>query len=205
MQLVTWSCFSSTFTHCFFSYCDNPSFNVCLQASLSVAATYQESVFIPNACRSHLHMSMKRSWGRPFGLFPVASSPYKRSFKIQPSVLHVLAIACAFALRECISLVSQPLPAQLYLPPCPAMWFPEYVWGSTCETHSTFSLGVHALSKTHFLKAECWLHRLYIHWLWYDLKACCWTILVLWAWRVSWQPFQFAYSVHCWWTGCLWW
>ena len=31
------------------------------------------------------------------------------------------------ALRECISLVSQPFPAPLYLSPCPAMWFPEYV------------------------------------------------------------------------------
>ena len=121
------------------------------------------------------------------------------------SVSHVPAIACAFALRECISLVSQPFSAQLYLSSCPAMWFPEYVWGSACETHSTFSLGVHALSKTHFRKAECWLQRLYIHWLWYDLKACCWTIHVLRAWRVSWQPSQFAYWVHCQWRGCIWW
>ena len=110
------------------------------------------------------------------------------------SVSHVPAIACAFALRECISLVSQPFPTPLYLLLCPAMWFPEYVWGSACETHSTFSHGVHVLSKTHFHKAKCWSHRPYIHWLCYDLKACCWTILDLWAWRVSWQPFQFAFE-----------
>ena len=70
------------------------------------------------------------------------------------SVSHVLAIACTFALRESISLVFQAFPAQLYLSPCPAMWFQEYVWGSACETHSTFSLGVHALPKTHFHKAK---------------------------------------------------
>ena len=111
------------------------------------------------------------------------------------SVSHILVIACAFALRECISLISQPFTAQLYLSPYPAMWFPEYVWGSACETHSTLSLGVRALSKTQFHKAKCWLHRLYIYRLWYDLKACCWTILVLWAWRVSWQPFLSSLSM----------
>ena len=152
-------------------------------------------------------MSLKRSWNRPVGLFPVASSSYKRSFVMRPFFICVTCPShrMRIALRECINLVSQPFSAQLYLSPCPAIWFPGYVWGSACEIHSTFSVGVHALSKTHFHKAKCWLHRLYIHWLWYDLKACCWTILVLWAWRVSWQLFQFAYWVHCRWTGCLCW
>ena len=78
---------------------------LCLQVSLHVAVTSQESVFMPSAWRSRLHTSLKRSWGRPVGLFPVASSPYKRSFKSGhlSSVSHVLSIACAFALRECIS------------------------------------------------------------------------------------------------------
>ena len=49
----------------------------------------QESVFMPSAWRSRLHMSLKRSWGRPVGLFPVASSPYKRSFGMRPSFIHV--------------------------------------------------------------------------------------------------------------------
>ena len=69
------SLFSSAFTRCVSSYCDNPSFSVCLQASLSVAVTSQESVFMPSAWRSRLHTSLKRSWGRPVGLFLVASSP----------------------------------------------------------------------------------------------------------------------------------
>ena len=60
------------------------------------------------------------------------------------SVSHVLAIAFAFALRECVCLVSRLFPASHYLSPCPAMWFPGYIWGSACETHSTFSLGVRA-------------------------------------------------------------
>ena len=137
-------------------------------------------------------------------LFPVASSPYKRSFWMRPSFIRVTFPS--HHMRLCFKRVYKlgipAFPAPLYLLFCPAMWFPEYVWGSACETHSTFSLGVHALSKTHFRNAQCWLHRLYIHWLWYDLKACCWTILILWAWRVSWQPFPFAYWVHCPWVIC---
>ena len=74
--LFLWSVFSSTSTSCVTSYCDSPSFTVCLQASLSVAATSQESMFMPSALRSHLHMSWKRSCGRPVGLFPFASSPH---------------------------------------------------------------------------------------------------------------------------------
>ena len=83
------SLFSSAFTRSVFSYCDNPSFTVCLEASLSVAVTSQESVFMPSAWRSHLHMSLKHSWGCPVGLFPVASSPYKRSFGMRPSFIRV--------------------------------------------------------------------------------------------------------------------
>ena len=84
-----WSFFSSTFTCCVSSYCDHPSFTVCLLASLSVAPTSQESVFMPSAWRSRLHNSLKRRWGRPVGLFSVESSPYKRSFGLRPSVIHV--------------------------------------------------------------------------------------------------------------------
>ena len=84
-----WSLFSSAFTRCVSLYCDNPSFTVCFQASLSVAVTSQESVFLPNVSRSRLHMSLKRSWGRPVGLFPVTSSPYKRSFGMRPSFIRV--------------------------------------------------------------------------------------------------------------------
>ena len=104
----------------------------------------------------------------------------------------VPVIAFAYAFRVCVFLVSQLFPAPHNLSPCPAMWFPEYVWGSACERHSTFSLDVHALSKTHFLKEK---YRLYIHWLWYDLKVCCWTIHVLWAWRVSWQSSLIEFTV----------
>ena len=109
-----WSLFSSAFNCCVSSYCDNPLL-LCVQAFLSVAVTSQESVFMPSAWRSCLHTSLKRSWGHPVGLFPVASSPYKRSFGMRhlSSVSHVPAIASAFALRECISLVSQPFPAPL--------------------------------------------------------------------------------------------
>ena len=84
-----WSIFSSAFTRCVSSYCDNLSFTVCLHASLSVAVTSQESMFMPSAWRSRLHTSLKRSWGRPVGLFPVTSSPYKRSFGMRPSFIRV--------------------------------------------------------------------------------------------------------------------
>ena len=84
-----WSLFSSTLTHCVSSYCDSPSFTVCLQASLSVVATSQEFVFMPSTWRSRWHMSLNHSWGHPVGLFPVASSSYKRSFGMKPSYIHV--------------------------------------------------------------------------------------------------------------------
>ena len=114
------SLFSSAFTRCVSSYCDNPSFTVCLQASLSVAGTSQESVVMPSVWRSRLHTSLKRSCGRHVGLSPVASSPYKGPLECGhlSSVSHVLAIACTFALRERISLVSQPFLAQLYAECC---------------------------------------------------------------------------------------
>ena len=83
------SLFSSAFNSCVPSYCDNPTFTVCLQAYLSVAVTSQDSMFMPSAWRSCLHTSLKRSWGRPVGLFPVASSPYKRSFGMRPSFIRV--------------------------------------------------------------------------------------------------------------------
>ena len=81
--------FSSAFTCCLSSYCDSPSFTVCLQASPSVAVTSQESVFMPRAWRSRLHTFLKRSWGGPVGLFPVASSPYTRFFGMRPSSVRV--------------------------------------------------------------------------------------------------------------------
>ena len=84
-----WSLFSSAFTHCVSSYCDNPTLTVCLQASLSVAVTSQESVFMPSAWRSRLHTSLKHSWGRRVGLYPVASSPYQRSFGMRLSFTRV--------------------------------------------------------------------------------------------------------------------
>ena len=62
------SLLSSAFTRCVSSYCDNPSFTVCLQAFLSVAVTSQESVFMPSVWRSRLHTSLKCSWGRLVGL-----------------------------------------------------------------------------------------------------------------------------------------
>ena len=83
------SLFSSAFTRCVSSYFDILSFTVCLQASLSVAVTSQESVFMPSAWKSRLRTSLKCSWGRPLGLFPVASSPYKRCFGMRPSFIRV--------------------------------------------------------------------------------------------------------------------
>ena len=62
---------------------------LCLQAFLSVAVTSQESVFMPSAWRFCLHTSLKRSCCRPVGLFPVASSPYQRSFGMRPSFIRV--------------------------------------------------------------------------------------------------------------------
>ena len=38
---------------------------------MSVTVTSQESAFMPSAWRSRLHTSLKRSWGRPVGLFNV--------------------------------------------------------------------------------------------------------------------------------------
>ena len=55
--------------------------------------TSQESVLMPSAWWSHLHTSLKRSWGRPVGLFPVAISPYKRSFGMQPSFIRVTTVS----------------------------------------------------------------------------------------------------------------
>ena len=54
-----------------------------------MAVTSQESVFMPSAWRSRLHTSLKHSWGRPAGLFPAASSPYKTSFGMRPSFIRV--------------------------------------------------------------------------------------------------------------------
>ena len=62
---------------------------LCLQAFLSVAAISQESVFMPSAWRSHLHMTLKHNWGHHVGLFPVASSPYKRSLECGRLPSHV--------------------------------------------------------------------------------------------------------------------
>ena len=42
-----------------------------------------------SAWRSGLHTSLKCSWGCPVGFFPVASSPYKRSFGMRPSFIRV--------------------------------------------------------------------------------------------------------------------
>ena len=48
------SLFSSAFTCCVSSNCYNPTFTVSLQASLSVAVTSQNSVFMPSAWRSYV-------------------------------------------------------------------------------------------------------------------------------------------------------
>ena len=114
------SLFSSAFTHCVSSYCVNPSFIVCLQASLSVAVTSQESVFMPSAWRSRLHTSLKWSFGvvlLVFSLLPVHHTKGPLECGHHSSLSHVLANACAFALRECRNLVSQPFPTPLYLSP----------------------------------------------------------------------------------------
>ena len=58
-----WGFFFSAFTRCVSSYCASPCFTVCLQASLSLEATFRESVFMPSAWRAHLHMSLNSSWG----------------------------------------------------------------------------------------------------------------------------------------------
>ena len=60
-RVFLWSLFSSPVTCCVSSYCDNPTFTVCLQASLFVAVTFQELVFISSSWRSLLHTSLKRS------------------------------------------------------------------------------------------------------------------------------------------------
>ena len=64
-------------------------------------------------------MSLKRSWSFSCHQFTI----YK-VFYNAPSTIRVTcpSIACAFVLRECISLVSQPFLAPHYLSPCPALW-----------------------------------------------------------------------------------
>ena len=95
------SLFSFVFTHCVSSYCDNPSLTVCLQASLSVAVTYQESVFMPSAWKSRLHTSLSVVGLvlLVFSLSPVRHIKGLLECGDLSSVSHVLAIACVFALR----------------------------------------------------------------------------------------------------------
>ena len=54
-----WSLFSLLLVALFLHVCDSPSFTVCLQASLSVAATSQESMSVPSGWRSRLHTSWR--------------------------------------------------------------------------------------------------------------------------------------------------
>ena len=112
-----WSLFFSAFTRCISSYCDNPTFTVRLQASLSVAVTSQGSVFIqvPRGLACIRPWSVVGITLLVFSLLPVHHIKGLLKCGHLSSVSHVLAIARAFALRECISLVSQPFPAQLYL------------------------------------------------------------------------------------------
>ena len=56
-----------------------------LQAHLADASASQVSVLIASGLRSLLLMSLKRIWEIPAGLFPVVSSPRKRSLGIRPS------------------------------------------------------------------------------------------------------------------------
>ena len=99
VRIFVYICISFAFTCYVSSCCDNPSFTLCLQSSLSVAVTFQESVFMPSAWRSRLHTSLKRSWGRPVGLFSVVNSPYKRSFRMQPYSIH--ATCSSHRMRLC--------------------------------------------------------------------------------------------------------
>ena len=94
-----WSLFSSTFNRYVSSYCDNSRFIACLQTSLSMPVTSQESVFMPSAWRSRLHTSLKRSWGRPVGLSlsPVRHIKGLLECGHHSSVSHVPAITCTFA------------------------------------------------------------------------------------------------------------
>ena len=54
-------------------------------ALLSLARVSHESIGKPMACMSLLTTSLKRSLGRPTGLFPCASSPYKSCLGMRPS------------------------------------------------------------------------------------------------------------------------
>ena len=102
-SVFLWSLFSSTL-FAVFLHIVTASFLLCLHASLSVAATSQESVFqMPGG-----HMSLKHCRCDPVGsLLPVHHKKGPLECGRLPSISHVPAITRAFALRECISLVSQ--------------------------------------------------------------------------------------------------
>ena len=90
------------------------------------------------------------------------------------SVSHVLAIACTFALRECISLVSQPFQhhfiCHLVLP-CDSQDMSEAAHVKHIQPF--FLVCTHCPRLTSLKQSAD--YRGFIHWLWYDLKACCWT------------------------------
>ena len=68
-----------------FSNWVTPSRTARLQTVLSEAWASQVLVSMFVAFMSLLHTSLNRNWGLPAGRFPLASSPYRRSFGIRPS------------------------------------------------------------------------------------------------------------------------
>ena len=70
-----WSLFSSTFIRCVSSYCDSCSFTVGLQASLSVAGTSQEFMFMPSTWLACI-CPWSIVWGHPVGLFSICLSKW---------------------------------------------------------------------------------------------------------------------------------
>ena len=78
-----------------------------------------------------------------FSLSPVHHIKGPLKYSHLPSMSHVPAIACAFALRECVSLVSQLFLAPHYLAPCPSMWCPTELVMVTINIVCTQHVGLH--------------------------------------------------------------
>ena len=78
---------SSASSRNLFSPSSSAVVRVCLQFDLSCASSSQSSKSISRALRSLLHTSLKRRWGRPAVLFPVAHSEQRMSLGIRPSTI----------------------------------------------------------------------------------------------------------------------
>ena len=69
------------------SACRLPTLQMVLQFERFELAVWRSAGSIPQSLRSRLQMSLKRRFGRPSGLVPVASSPNNRSFGMRPSFM----------------------------------------------------------------------------------------------------------------------